>query len=50
MCNLLNLFHSGTAGILMDLHIHFEDTVPTSVSKYAFHPDIKFVNEPEKGV
>jgi hypothetical protein len=47
LCKLLNLFRSGIAGFLLDLHVIFGDTVPSKVIKYAYHPNIKLVTELE---
>lgn len=43
LCKQLNLFRTGIAGLLLDLHALFNDTVPSIVVKYAFHPEIKLV-------
>lgn len=48
LCELLNLFRTGIAGMLLNLHALFGDTVPAVVVKYAFYPDIKLVTEEEK--
>lgn len=40
LCKLMNLFGTGIAGMLLDLHIIFGDTVPSAVVKYAHHPKI----------
>ncbi len=48
LCKLLNLFRTGIAGMLLNLHALFGDTVPAVVVKYAFYPDIKLVTEEEK--
>lgn len=48
LCKQLNLFRTGIAGLLLDLHALFGDTVPSIVVKYAFHPDIKLVTMAEE--
>jgi hypothetical protein len=48
LCKLLNLFRSGIAGLLLDLHVLFGDKTPAKVIKYAYHPDIKLVAELEE--
>lgn len=49
MCKLMNLFRSGIAGLLLELHVLFGDKVPSKIIKYAFHPDIKLVAVAEEG-
>lgn len=48
LCKLLNLFRTGIAGMLLNLHALFGDTVPGVVVKYAFYPEIKLVTEERK--
>ena len=48
LCKQLNLFRSGIASFLLDLHVVFGDRVPSKISKYAYHPDIKLVTELEE--
>lgn len=44
LCKLLNLFGTGIAGMLLDLHVLFNDTVPSKVITYAYHPKITLVS------
>ncbi len=48
LCTQLNLFRTGIAGLLLDLHRLFGDTVPSIMVKYAFHPEIKLVTVAEE--
>jgi hypothetical protein len=48
LCKLLNLFRSGIAGLLLDLHALFGDTTPSKIIKYAYHPDIMLLTELEE--
>ena len=48
LCKRLNIFRSGIAGLLLDLHILFGDRVPSKITKYAYHPDIKLVTALEE--
>jgi hypothetical protein len=47
LCKLLNLFRSGIAGMLLNLHALFREKTPSIIVKYAFHPVIKLEYEPE---
>lgn len=47
LCKLLNLFRSGIAGMLLNLHALFREKTPSIIVKYAFHPEIKLEYEPE---
>lgn len=40
---LLNLFRSGIAGVLMGFHLPFGERIPTTIIRYAYLPDIKLV-------
>ena len=40
---LLNLFRSGIAGVLIDFHLPFGERIPTTIIRYAYLPDIKLV-------
>ena len=40
---LLNLFRSGIAGLVVDLHLLFGEQVPSKIIRYAYLPDIKLV-------
>lgn len=40
---LLNLFRSGIAGLLIDLHLLFGERIPCKVIRYAYLPDIMLV-------
>ena len=44
---LLNLFRSGIAGLLTDLHLHFRERIPCIIVRYAFLGDIELVGEEE---
>lgn len=48
LCKQLNLFRTGIAGMLLNLHALFGDTTPSLMVKYAFHPDIKLVTVEEE--
>ena len=43
LSELLNLFRSGIAGLLLDLHLLFGERVPCTIIRYAYLPDIKLV-------
>ena len=43
LCELLNIFRSGIAGLLIDLHLLFNERIPCGIIKYAYLPDIKLV-------
>jgi hypothetical protein len=47
ICRRMNLFRTGIAGLLFDLHIIFNDLVPAQVIHGYFLPDIQYVVEPE---
>jgi hypothetical protein len=47
LCKRLNLFRTGIAGLLLDLHILFGGGAPSTVVRYAYLPDIEHVVEPE---
>ncbi len=38
---LLNVFRSGIAGLLCDLHLVFDERIPSQIIRYAYLPDIK---------
>jgi len=40
---LLNLFRSGIAGLLIDLHLLFGERIPSKIIRYAYLPDINLV-------
>lgn len=42
---LLNLFRSGIAGLLVDLHLLFGEHIPSIIVKYAYLGDIELVKE-----
>jgi hypothetical protein len=43
---LLNLFRSGVAGMLLDLHILFNDrATPAIILRYAHLPDVEYLTE-----
>lgn len=48
LCKLMNLFRSGIAGLLLELHILFGEITPSRVIRYVFHPEIKLVVVPEE--
>jgi len=39
----LNLFRSGIAGLLFDLHLLFAERLPSRIIRYAYAPDIRLV-------
>ena len=41
---LLNIFRSGIAGLLLDLHLIFGERVPCNIIRYAYLPDINLVD------
>ncbi len=43
LCGLLNLFRSGIAGVLFDLHLLFAERIPSKIIRYAYLPDVKLV-------
>ncbi|MCK4830848.1 hypothetical protein KA005_84840, partial [bacterium] len=43
LCVLLNLFRSGIAGLLLDLHLLFAEPIPSKIIRYAYLPDVKLV-------
>ncbi len=47
LCQKLNLFRTGIASLLLDLHILFGGGAPSRVVRYAYLPDIEHVVEPE---
>ncbi|MDQ3926963.1 MAG: hypothetical protein M3272_08285 [Actinomycetota bacterium] len=48
LCRRLNLFRTGIAGLLIDLHAVLRTSyVPEIVFRYAYLPDIEYVEEPE---
>jgi hypothetical protein len=46
-CRQLNLFRTGIAGLLLDLHIVFGDLAPPTIVHGYYLPDIQYVIEPE---
>lgn len=41
---LMNLFRTGIAGMILDLHIHFRSkNTPSKVIRYAYLPDIEYI-------
>ncbi|GAI41255.1 unnamed protein product, partial [marine sediment metagenome] len=42
---LLNLFRSGIAGLLVNLHLLFNERIPSKIIRYAYLPDIELVTE-----
>ncbi len=47
ICRRMNLFRTGIAGLLFDLHMTFNDLVPAQVIHGCFLPEIRYVIEPE---
>ena len=47
ICRRMNLFRTGIAGLLFDLHIAFNDLAPGQVIQACYMPDIRYVIEPE---
>jgi len=47
LCRLLNMFRSGVAGLLTDLHLHFGERIPCIIVRYAYLGDIELVTEPD---
>jgi hypothetical protein len=46
--NLMNLFRTGIAGTLLDLHVVFDDRdTPAVIVRYDYLPDIEYVPTPE---
>lgn len=46
-CQLLNMFRSGIAGLLVDLHLHFGERIPCIILRYARLGDIELFTEKE---
>lgn len=46
ICRRINLFRTGIAGLLFDLHLVFNDLVPSPITHGYFLPDIHYVIEP----
>ena len=47
LCRLLNMFRSGIAGLLVDLHLHFSERIPCIIVRYAYLGEIELVSEQE---
>ncbi len=47
LVNLLNLFRTGVAGLLVYLHLLFGERIPSKIIRYAYLPDIELVQESE---
>jgi hypothetical protein len=47
ICRRMNLFRTGIAGLLFDLHLAFNDLVPAQIIHGYFLPEIQYVIEPE---
>jgi len=47
LSRLLNMFRSGVAGLLTDLHLHFRERIPCIIVRYAYLGDIELVSEPD---
>lgn len=46
LAGFLNLFRTGSAVLLLDLHVHFDQRkTPSSVIRYAFLPDVECVQQ-----
>jgi len=45
ICEYLNMFRAGTAGLLLELHLLFRDSIPRKIIRYAFLPDVEVVEE-----
>lgn len=43
LCELLNLFRSGIAGLLVDLHLLFSERIPCNIIRNTYLPDILLV-------
>lgn len=43
LCEFLNLFRTGIAGLLIDLHFTFDERVPCKIIRYAYLPDVKLL-------
>lgn len=43
LCELTNLFRSGISGLLIDLHLLFNEKIPCTIIRYAYIPDIKLI-------
>jgi len=43
LCELLNVFRSGIAGLLIDLHLLFNERIPCNIIRCAYLPDIQLV-------
>jgi hypothetical protein len=46
ICRRMNLFRTGIAGLLFDLHVQFKDLVPAQIIHGYFLPEIQYVIEP----
>jgi len=46
LCKRMNLFRTGIARLLLNLHAGLEDSAPELVFRYAYLPDIEYVQEP----
>jgi hypothetical protein len=47
LCRLANMFRSGIAGLLMDLHLQFGERIPCVIVRYAYLGDIELVSQPD---
>jgi hypothetical protein len=47
ICRRMNLFRTGVAGLLFDLHLALRSLVPSPVIHGYYLPDIRYVTEPE---
>lgn len=45
MLRLLNMFRKGIAGLLYELHVHFEERCPTWIIRYAHYPEIELARD-----
>lgn len=43
LCEFLNLFRTGIAGLLIDLHLIFDERIPCKIIRYAYLPDVKLL-------
>jgi hypothetical protein len=48
LCKWLNLFSSGIAGLLVDVHKLFNTRIPSIIIHYAYLPDIVLIEEDKK--
>jgi len=48
LCELLNVFRSGIAGLLIDLHLLFNERIPCGIIRCAYLPDIKLVETEDR--